>query len=211
MTTQPVRLDIFSDFVCPWCLIGKANLDRALEGHPDHPFAIEWHPFRLNPTMPREGMAYMDYLRAKFGVEADKVLARVLHAARDAGIEIRVPEREPDTTDAHRLMYWAGLEGAQTRAMSGLLAAHWKEGRDIGDAATLADIGAKAGLDREMTLRLLASDADLDTVNTREAHARERGINSVPTFIIAERHVVPGAQPVGLWNQVIEEIAGFSA
>lgn len=204
------RLDIFADPVCPWCLIGKANLDRALEASPAHPFAITWHPFRLNPQMPRGGIAYSDYLRAKFGADAEKVFARVIHAAKDAGLTMAPPALEPDTTDAHRLMHWAGIEGAQSRVMSGLLAAHWREGRDIGDTATLVQIASAAGMDGALVARLLASDADHDTIATRESHARERGITSVPTFIIADSHVVAGAQPPELWLKVISELSGAS-
>lgn len=202
-----INLDIFFDPVCPWCLIGKANLDRALEASPAHPFAITYHPFRLNPQMPRSGMAYSDYLHAKFGADAEKVFARVIHAAKEAGFSIAPPALEPDTTDAHRLMHWAGIEGAQSRVMSGLLAAHWREGRDISDAATLAQVAAGAGMDGAMVARLLASEADRDTIATREAHARERGITSVPTFIIADSHVVAGAQPPELWLKVISELS----
>lgn len=200
-----INLDIFSDPVCPWCLIGKLELDRALESRPEHPFAITWHPFRLNPHMPREGMDRLDYLKAKPGA-ADAARAVAERAAK-MGLDLKLPTRQPDTTDSHRLMHWAGLEGAQTRVKSGLLRAYWQEGRDIGDKEELAAIGAAAGMDKAVITRLLDSDADLDEINRRELHAREKGINSVPTFIIADQHVLSGAQPAELWQQVIDDIA----
>ncbi len=203
---QAVNLDIFADPVCPWCLIGKAELDRALESRPAHPFRLAWHPFRLNPQFPKEGMDRGEYLRAKFGEQAEEIMAPVAERAAELGLNLHPVERQPDTTDAHRLMHWAGIEGAQTMVMSGLLRAHWLEGRDIGDALTLAEIGGQAGMDTDMLARLLDSDADLDTVTSREAHARERGISSVPTFIIADRHAVSGAQPASLWQNVIDEL-----
>lgn len=206
MSFQPVSLDIFADPVCPWCLIGKAELDRALESRPNHPFHLTWHPFRLNPQFPREGMDRGDYLRAKFGDRAKEMMAPVAERAAKLGLKLAPVLRQPDTTDAHRLMYWAGIEGAQSRVMSGLLKAYWQESRDIGDAGVLAEIGAKAGMDRALLDRLLASDADRDTINARELHARERGINSVPTFIIADQHVVSGAQPAQLWQNVIDDL-----
>ncbi|TRW96720.1 DsbA family oxidoreductase [Paracoccus sp. M683] len=209
--TETVNLDIFADPVCPWCLIGKAELDRALESRPDHRFRLAWHPFRLNPQFPREGMDRGEYLRAKFGDRAESVMAPVAERAAQLGLKLAPVARQPDTTDAHRLMHWAGIEGAQTRVMSGLLRAHWQESRDIGDAGTLTEIAAKAGLDPQMIARLLASDADLDSIAAREMHARERGINSVPTFIIADRHAVSGAQPATLWQQVIDELATGNA
>lgn len=205
-----IGLDIFSDPICPWCLIGKTELDRALESRPDHPFVISWHPFRLNPTMPREGMDRAEYLRAKFGDQADEVMRAVHQRAAQLGLRLNVSDREPDTTDAHRLLHWAGLEGAQTRVKSGLLRAYWQEARDIGDPEVLADIAAAAGMDRAVTARLLASDADRDEIERRDQHARERGITAVPTFIVADRHAVSGAQPAALWQNVIDELTGKS-
>ncbi|AUH32044.1 DsbA family oxidoreductase [Paracoccus tegillarcae] len=205
--SDPVNLDIFADPVCPWCLIGKAELDRALESRPDHDFRLAWHPFRLNPQFPREGMDRGDYLRAKFGDRAEEVMTPVAERAAQLGLQLAPVARQPDTTDAHRLMHWAGIEAAQTRVMSGLLRAHWQESRDIGDAATLTQIADKAGMDADMVARLLASDADLDTVASREMHARERGVSAVPTFIIADSHAVSGAQPAKLWQQVIDELS----
>jgi predicted DsbA family dithiol-disulfide isomerase len=206
-----IRLDIFSDPVCPWCYIGKANLDRVLEAHPGHPFAIEWHPFQLNPDMPPEGRDRREYLEAKFGGKdrAVAIYARVEEAARQAGLQIdfaNIP-RIPNTLDAHRLIHWAGLEGRQTAMVSALFRAYWREGRAIGDTATLATIAGEAGLDPAVAARLLASDADRDAISARDAHARQRGVNAVPTFVIAERYVVSGAQPPALWDQVIDELA----
>jgi predicted DsbA family dithiol-disulfide isomerase len=207
-----IRLDIFSDPVCPWCYIGKANLDRALEAKPDHMFEVEWHPFQLNPDMPAAGVDRMEYLAAKFGGR-DKVAAinaRLDDAAADAGLTIdhSVITRIPNTLDAHRLIYWAGLEGRQTPMKAALMRAYWREGRDIGEHATLATIAGEVGLDAAAMARLLATDADRDSIIARDTHARTRGINAVPTFIIANQYVLSGAQPPHLWEQVMVELAG---
>jgi predicted DsbA family dithiol-disulfide isomerase len=207
-----IRLDIFSDPVCPWCYIGKTHLDRALEAKGDHPFEIEWHPFQLNPDMPAGGMDRAAYLEAKFGGrdKAVQIYSRVEEAAREAGLAIdfgNIP-RIPNTLDAHRLIYWAGLEGKQTPMKAALMRAYWTQGRDIGDHATLAAIAGEVGLDSAAMARLLATDADRDSIAARDAHARERGINAVPTFIIANQYVVSGAQPPQLWEQVMVELAG---
>lgn len=206
-----IHLDIFSDPVCPWCYIGKANLDRALEARADHPFEIEWHPFQLNPDMLPEGVDRRSYLEAKFGGKdrAVQIYARVEEAARNSGLEIdfaRIP-RVPNTRNAHRLIHWAGQEGRQSVVVSALFRAYWREGRDIGDTKTLADIAAESGLDRDVIARLLATDADLDAITARDAHARERGINAVPTFVVANQYVLSGAQPPALWGQVIDELS----
>jgi predicted DsbA family dithiol-disulfide isomerase len=213
--THPIRLDIFSDPVCPWCYIGKANLDRALADHPDHPFQIQWHPFQLNPDMPPEGTDKRAYLEAKFGGAArvDAMMDRLRDVARAAGLTFdpnRAP-RMPNTLNAHRLIHWAGIEGRQSDLVTRLMRAYWEEARDIGDPETLADIAQEAGMDRAATLRLLRSDADADDIAARDADARAKGVNSVPTFLIAQQYVVTGAQPPDLWANVIAEIAAGPA
>ncbi|MEM7491174.1 MAG: DsbA family oxidoreductase [Pseudomonadota bacterium] len=206
-----VPLDILSDPICPWCHIGKTLLFRALERHPEHPFRIAWHPFQLNPDMPAEGMDRRAYLEAKFGGRdgALRAYAPVVEAAEAAGLSIDFAAiaRTPNTLDAHRLIHWAGLEGRQTPVAQALFEAYFEKGLDIGDRTVLAEIGGGAGLDGEMVARLLATDADADDIRARDAHARERGVTGVPTFVLANQHVLRGAQPPELWGQVIEEVA----
>ena len=205
-----IRLDIFADPVCPWCYLGKANLERAMEAHPEHPFQIEWHPFQLNPDTPAEGVNKRDYLMRRFGSEAqlNQIHQRFRDIAAKAGVTMDpdTPKRIPNTLNAHRLIHWAGLEGRQTPMVSALFRAYWVEGRDIGDLEVLADIAAEAGMDRAVIARLLASDADMDGIKAREDHARQRGVNAVPTFLLANQYVLSGAQPPEVWGQVIEEL-----
>lgn len=208
-----VKLDILSDPVCPWCYVGKAFLDRALEGAAGHPFAIEWHPFQLNPDMPPGGKDRAAYLAAKFGGNTGAMEARISQMAAEAGVEIDWAKvtRIPNTLDAHRLIHWAGLEGRQTPVVAALFRAYWREGRDIGDRAELALVAGEAGMDGAMVARLLDSDADAGDIRARDAHARERGVTGVPTFIVDNRYVISGAQPAALWTQVISELAGRAA
>ena len=205
-----VKLDILSDPICPWCYIGKSYLDRALERHPEHPFEIEWHPFQLNPDMPRDGMDRRTYLESKFGGKegAVRAYAPVLEHAEKAGLKIdfEAMQRTPNTLNAHRLIHWAGLEARQTLVASALFKAYFTEGRDIGNSEVLADIADGAGLDAAVISRLLASDADEQLIRDRDSHSRKMGITSVPTFIVAQQHAVPGAQPTELWERVIAEI-----
>ncbi len=211
MNTQSVPLHIFSDPICPWCYIGKARLDRALENRPDHPFRIEWHPFQLNLGMPRGGMDRRMYLESKFGGQqgAVKAYMPVVEEAEKAGLNINFEaiKRTPNTLNAHRLIHWAGLEHRQTLVVAKLFRAYFNEGRDIGENEVLADIAGEAEMDRDMVLRLLATDADLDDIRARDKDARDKGVRAVPTFVIAGQHVVPGAQPSELWEKVIDEIA----
>ncbi|SIS88456.1 Predicted dithiol-disulfide isomerase, DsbA family [Roseivivax lentus] len=205
------KLDIFSDPICPWCYIGKSFLDKALAEHPDHPFEITWHPFQLNPDMAPEGMDRRAYLEGKFGGKegAVRAYAPVVEKAREAGLEINFEgiARTPNTLDAHRLIHWAGIEDRQVAAVSALFEAYFVEGRDIGDHDVLADIADGIEMDASVVRRLLSSDADIEEMRNRDAAAREMGITSVPTFIVAGRHAVPGAQPPELWTKVIGEIA----
>ena len=206
-----IKLDILSDPICPWCYIGKANLDRALAAAPDHPFQIAWHPFQLNPDMPEGGMDRRTYLETKFGgkEQAVAVYARIAEAAEIAGLKIdfEAIKTTPNTINAHRLIHWSGLEGRQTAVVSRLFKAYFEEGQDIGDVGILLDIAEGVGMDREMTARLFATDADTDDLRARDADARAKGVSGVPTFVLANQHVLPGAQPAELWTQVIKDIA----
>ncbi|WP_425070234.1 DsbA family oxidoreductase [Sagittula sp. S175] len=205
-----VQLDIFSDPICPWCYIGKAYLDRALEQNPTHPFRVRWLPFMLNPAMPAEGMDRRTYLEDKFGGQAGAVqaYAPVIEHAEKAGLTLNLDriERTPSTVNAHRLIHWAEVEGRQTAIVSSLFRAYFVDGRDIGDAEVLADVADGCGMDASLVLRLLATDEDRREIVERDAAARGMGINSVPTFIVAGQHAVPGAQPPELWSRVIEEL-----
>ncbi len=211
MTTQPIKLDIMSDPICPWCFIGKAYLDKALSAHPNHPFLIEWHPFQLNPDMPANGMGRREYLEGKFGGKeaAVRAYAPVVESAKTAGVAIDFEgmKRTPNTINAHRLIHWAGIEGRQTAAVSALFKAYFTDARDIGDADVLIDIAKNVEMDANVVKRLLDSDEDLKLIQDRDKHSRKVGINSVPTFIIANQHAVPGAQPPELWAQVIADLA----
>jgi predicted DsbA family dithiol-disulfide isomerase len=151
----------------------------------------------------------------KFG-GADRVAGMNAHlekVAKEAGLAIdlaKIP-RIPNTLNAHRMIHWAGLEGKQTAMVSALFKAYWRAGRDIGDVATLAVIAGEIGLDSAAMARLLASDADVQMIMDRDTHARSRGVNAVPTFVIADQYVVSGAQQPQMWGQVIEELTAKAA
>lgn len=205
-----IKLDIFSDPICPWCFIGKTHLDRTLESRPNHPFAIEWHPFQLNPDMPDSGMDRRAYLEVKFGGKdnAIKAYLPVAEHAEKAGLKINLEgiKVTPNTLNAHRLIHWAGIEGVQTPIVSALFKAYFIEGRDIGDIDVLSDVADAGGMDAAVTRKLLLSDADAEDIRNKDAAAREMGINSVPTFIVAGQHAVSGTQPPELWQRVIDDV-----
>jgi predicted DsbA family dithiol-disulfide isomerase len=205
-----VKLDIISDPICPWCYIGKTLLDQALAARPNHPFSINWHPFQLNPDMPREGMDRRAYLEAKFGGQEGAVQAYlpVVEKAKAAGLDINFEgiDRTPNTLDAHRLIHWAGIEDRQMAMAVALFKAYFEEGRDIGDRDVLADLADGLEMDAAVVRRLLDSDADEAEILERDKQFREMGITSVPTFIVNGEHAVPGAQDLELWVKVIDEI-----
>jgi len=205
------RLDIHSDFVCPWCYLGAANLMRALGTRQgEHPFAIRWHPFRLDPTIPAEGLDRGEYMRAKVG-QGPRIAAahaRIEVLGREVGLDFRFDRiaRAPNTLDAHRLMRWAAAEGLQTRTALALFRRYFETGEDISSPAVLRSAGEEAGLDGDAVARLLAGEADRDAVAAEARAATEMGITGVPTFIIAGRYAVSGAQPPEVWTRLMDEI-----
>ena len=211
MTT---KLDIFSDPICPWCYIGKARLEKALEQRPDHPFVVEWHPYMLNPSMPPEGMDRREYLQAKFGPPDDVVKAYlpVSDAATEAGIPMDLSKitRTPSTLDAHRLIHWAGLDGRQNAVVNALFKAYFVQGLDVSQHEVLLTIAQDCGLDRAMIARLLETDSDTDDIRARDADIRARGLQGVPGFLVGRTYVVNGAHPTEFWVQVIDDLTAQS-
>jgi predicted DsbA family dithiol-disulfide isomerase len=209
------KLDIISDPICPWCYIGKARLDRALESRPDHSFEIEWHPFQLNPDMPPEGMDRREYLEAKFGGKQGAVdfYGNIAKAAEDSGLNVNFDkiDRTPSTLDAHRVIHWAGLEGKQTRFVTGLFKAFFVEGLDISKHQVLVDVACSVGIDGDMIAKLLAQEVDKAGIRKRDKNAREKGVRGVPCFIVDDHYVVQGAQPPEMWANVIDEITAKAA
>ena len=172
MSAVGTRIDIVSDAICPWCYIGKRQLERALATLAEEglTFQVHWNPFQLNPDMPKEGRDRAAYRAWKFG-SAEKATAldqRIVEAAEGVGLAFRTDlmTRTPNTIDAHRLIWFAGQNGDQDAAMEAVFKAYFTEGRDIGDHAVLLDCAAEAGLDRDTVAAFLAGDlADRETVD----------------------------------------------
>ena len=199
-------IDLVSDFVCPWCFLGKVRLDRALAelrvSRPDLDVRVNWLPFFLNPDTPAAGEPYREFLEAKFGgpIKAEAVLDKVRAVAADDGLVYafeRIQTR-PNTLAAHRLMYRAQAQGQKPERIQALghalFAAHFQEGRDIGDLDTLADLAAACGDRRDVVREWLESGADADKVQRMAAGLRRQGIDGVPFFILDRRLSLSGAQ-----------------
>lgn len=197
---NPFTIDVVSDVVCPWCFIGKRNLEQALEGLPDMAGAVvRWHPFELNPDLPAEGIDRRDYLAAKFGgpAGAADVYARVSAAGERSGIafDFDAIARQPNTREAHRLIAWAQARGDAGPLVERLFRAYFLEGRWIGDRDTLIALAAESGVDADAARNWLASDRGKAEIAQAEARARELGITGVPFFIFDGRVGLSGAHP----------------
>lgn len=203
-------LDIISDPICPWCYIGKAKLDRALEAAPDHPFEINWKPFQLNPDMPAEGMDRREYLEWKLGGRegAIKVYGEIAKTAEATGLDIAFEKikRTPNTLNAHRLILWARVEGKQSQVVSQLFHRYFREGQDISDIDVLVETSTAVGIDGDMVRRLLQGNADLAATITEDKKAREMGVQGVPCFIVGASYAISGAQNTDTWANIIAEI-----
>jgi predicted DsbA family dithiol-disulfide isomerase len=192
-------IDIVSDVVCPWCYVGKKHLESALASMPEIDTIVRWHPFQLDPTIPREGLDRKAYMRQKFGddgrLKAAHQRLETLGAQNGIGFQFGAITRSPNTLDAHRLIRWAGDAGLQDTMVQSLFQAYFEEGRDIGDRAVLALIAERAGFEADAILQRLETDDDAENVRIEIAEAGRIGVTGVPFFILAQKLAVSGAQP----------------
>jgi predicted DsbA family dithiol-disulfide isomerase len=198
MNDSMVTIDVVSDVMCPWCYIGKRRLEKAAAARPDVMLDVQWRPFQLDATIPADGMDRRMYLERKFG--GAEAAERVYAPVRAAGEAEEIPfafdkiHRSPNTINAHRLIRWAGQAGLQEAMVERLFRLYFLEGGDLTDTAVLAQAAAEAGMEQEVAERLLASEADIAEVRADIEAAQNMGITGVPTFIIAGRYAVVGAQ-----------------
>ena len=210
-----MRLDVVSDTVCPWCLIGKRRLEEAITRRQDLDVNVIWRPFELNPDMPAEGFPREAYLEAKFGgsERADQIYSAIRAAGEDEeiGFDFERIRRVPNTVDSHRLIDWAGAEGKQDTVVDGLFRAYFIEGRDIGDTEVLAEIAAAAGMDGARSAARLASDEDCDRIRAECGEARRLGVQGVPYFILDGKYSISGAQSPDVFLRAFEIVEKESA
>jgi len=209
----PLRIDFVSDIVCPWCAVGLASLEQALQrlqGEVDA--EIHFQPFELNPQMPPEGEDIGEHLQAKYGL-TEAQLAENQQRIRERGAELGfvfdmdARSRTWNTFDAHRLLHWAGLEGRQRELKHALLRAYFTEGRNVSDHDTLLSLATSAGLDADRARAILASDEFTAEVREAEQFFQRNGIRGVPAVIIERKHLISGGQPVEVFERALREIA----
>ena len=207
---RPLKIDVVSDVMCPWCFIGKRRLEKALASVPDVAVEVEWHPFQLDPTLPQEGKDRAAYLNEKFGghERAATIYARIEEAGASEDIAFAFDKitRSPNTLDAHRVIRWAGIEGLQDAVVERLFALYFLEGANLTDPEVLVGAAADAGMDAEVTRRLLASDADLAETEAEVVRAQAMGVQGVPTFVLDGKYAVSGAQPADVLGDAIRQV-----
>ncbi|HZG31678.1 MAG TPA: DsbA family oxidoreductase [Sphingopyxis sp.] len=222
MTSSPIlrlSVDIVSDVMCSWCIIGWLKFRKVMEHFEGRiAFRVQWHPFELNPDMPREGEDAASHVMRKYGISAEQSRA---NSGRMAGIVDELgfafnrgaDFRMRNSFDAHRLLTWAGAiedpeqtaaTGVQTALKLALFTAHFTDGRDVSDPAVLADVAASVGLDRARAAAILAGDEFGEMVRTEERYWADQNVTGVPAFILGGRMLVPGAQDPEVFIRVIE-------
>jgi predicted DsbA family dithiol-disulfide isomerase len=215
-----IDINVVSDFVCPWCFLGRDRLMRAVaqfsEAHPEHPVRIHWLPYFLNPETPAAGEPYRPFLEKKFGSAraVDALFAKLREAARPDGLQFAFEDitTRPNTLRAHRLIYLAQSRGARPERVQalvgGLFEAYFRQGRDIGDVETLADIAVAAGERREAIVEYLSGDEDAEAVRRMAGQLVRQGVEGVPFFILNRSLAVSGAQSLAALGAAIRQVAG---
>jgi predicted DsbA family dithiol-disulfide isomerase len=214
-----MRIDFISDVACPWCAIGLAALERALARIGDSVGPIELHmqPFELNPAMPLAGENAADYLKAKYGMgDAQLAANRARIVERGAAEGFAFGERTWvwNTFDAHRLLHWAGVEGApgtQHALKRLLLAAYHGQGINPASRETLVRLAAEAGLDAQRAAEIFDTGRFADEVREAQRFWQEAGISGVPAVVIDRRHLVSGGQPSEVFEQALRQVASTAA
>lgn len=195
------RIDIVSDVICPWCYIGKRQLERALPVLAEQglEFEIAWHAFQLNPDMPAEGYDRREYRIAKFGSweKSQAMDARITETAAGLGLEFHMDRltRTPNTLHAHRAIWLAGQHGVQDAVVEALFRLYFCEGGDLGDTALLTETAAAAGLERVALEEMYAGESGRDIVLHADMSARRGGISGVPSFLMQNHVLFSGAVP----------------
>lgn len=214
--TTPLKIDFVSDVSCPWCAIGLASLERALERvGSDVQAELHFQPFELNPGMPAGGQDVTEHLTQKYGSTAEQQAASreaIRLRGESVGFVFRKEGRGRiyNTFDAHRLLHWAAVEGGghQLALKKALLGAYFTEGRSPADVEVLVGAAQSVGLDNQRAREILAGDAYADAVRKSEQFYLDHGIHAVPAVIINDRHLIEGGQPPEVFEQALRRISG---
>jgi predicted DsbA family dithiol-disulfide isomerase len=211
-----MKIEIWSDVICPWCYIGKRRFEAALAGFAQrNEVQVIWRSFELDPSAPRQRPGTLvEMLARKYSVslqEAAAMNARVSGIAAEIGLEYHLEKARPGNTfDAHRLLHFAASRQLGDRATERVMHAYFSEALPVGDRAALARLAPKFGISESDALAMLESDAYADAVRADEARAAAFGISGVPFFVFDEKSGISGAQPVGVFAEALQQ-AGATA
>lgn len=199
-----LTIDFVSDIICPWCFIGLTRVEQAV-AQAGATVAIRMHPFQLDPGTPPEGQDLRERLRSKYGGDPEKMFERVEQAARESGIplDFQKVRRTPNTLKAHALLGAAVDKGTQLALGRALFEAYFLEGKDVGDEATLVELGSRHGFSREEAAAALA-DSELLAATREATRQASQEISGVPFVVVGRKLAVSGAQPVDIFREVIE-------
>jgi len=210
-----MRVDIYSDTVCPWCYLGKRRFELALAARPQYEPRITWRPFELNPDLPWDGVDRAAYLASKFGdltqIEASQ--ETLVRHGLAVGLEFRFDliQRVPNTRRAHLLIAHAARQELSSEVMERVMQAYFEQGCNIGDVDELVRLGVEGGLSERETRSAMVLRSGQDGVVAAERHATVLGITGVPTFIFDRQYSVSGAQEIETFTQVIDQVMELAA
>ncbi len=215
MSAVTINLEVVSDWVCPWCYVGKRRLEAALAERPDLNVVLAWRPFQLSPDLPREGRNRQEYYQEIFGPErAVTIMDRLKQTGEEEGISFGSdPDGDamaPNTLSAHVLMGWASADEHidENNLAEKLFCAHHVDCEDIGDLTVLTRIAGEVGMDVDDVARRLAASEDETSVKEHIENSRARGVSGVPFFIVNGQHGLSGAQPADVLLSALDQIAG---
>ncbi len=207
-----MKIEIVSDVMCPWCVIGYKNLEKAISNLKDQvEVEISWHAFELNPQMPVEGQDIREHLMEKYGIteqQSDENRKRIQQMGKAAGFEFSFDQDGImiNSFDCHRLLTWAKEFSLQTELKLAMFKAHFTDNIRLNDPERLIEVVKSVGLDVEIAKEILGSDQYSQVVREEQADMHRLGINSVPTFIISQKYAINGGQPVDVFENALKQI-----
>jgi predicted DsbA family dithiol-disulfide isomerase len=206
-----LRIDIVSDVVCPWCIIGYRQLAQALEAT-GTAHEIHWHPFELNPDMPATGQNLREHVSEKYGTtqaQSERSRVQMTEVGADLGFEFNFADdmRMHNTFNLHQLLHWADQQGRMHDLKQALFTAHFSQRRNLSQHSVLADVAAEIGLARTEALAVLEEQRFASEVRTAENVWINQGISGVPAMIFNRRHLVTGAQGVDNYTRILQQLA----
>ncbi|MGJ8596134.1 DsbA family oxidoreductase [Sulfitobacter sp.] len=209
-SSTPLRIDIISDVMCPWCIIGYRQLSKALEAT-GTAHEIHWHPFELNPDMPQAGQNMREHIMEKYGSTAEESALnrqQMVKVGDDLGFDFQFTEdtRMHNTFNTHQLLHWANTQERMHDLKQALFNAHFTNGRDLSDAKVLADIAGEIGLDRTEALAVLEDQRYADQIRQEENFWIKQGIRGVPAVVFERQHLVTGAQGVDNFTNILKQL-----